>query len=318
MSVRSDADTDRLTCSDSPPDPTTTGITITGWAYLVVDRNDFSTLCRVHGGAVPGTSTALNVATASDGTTLSLFTPSGSLTGTAMTVGAWSRWAATMQGTAGVIYRADAEGATGSSSGAVGTAVTPTGVTLFGRSAADATEWANARLAYVRVWSGVRNQAAIEAEWASSTPVVTANLWADWPLASHTDLTDHSGNGHHLVAGSTSTSTEADPPLTDTIVGTMAGSWAGTTGAMLGHRVVYGSLSGSWAGSAGVLRQGSSSAAATSGGWDTLLAISREARAYAAEEASRTPVACPNDGEPLRTGPDGQPFCIWDGWRPGP
>lgn len=31
---------------------------------------------------------------------------------------------------------------------------------------------------------------------------------------------------------------------------------------------------------------------------------------------SRTdpPSACPNDGEPLREGPDGELFCIADGW----
>lgn len=27
------------------------------------------------------------------------------------------------------------------------------------------------------------------------------------------------------------------------------------------------------------------------------------------------PVACPNDGEPLRTGPDGILFCPYDGWQ---
>lgn len=54
------------------------------------------------------------------------------------------------------------------------------------------------------------------------------------------------------------------------------------------------------------------------GGWETLAAISREAREMYAEDAARVPTACPNDGEPLRTGPDGAPWCPWDGWRPGP
>jgi hypothetical protein len=27
--------------------------------------------------------------------------------------------------------------------------------------------------------------------------------------------------------------------------------------------------------------------------------------------------SCPYDGEPLTTGPDGQPFCRFDGYRPG-
>lgn len=27
--------------------------------------------------------------------------------------------------------------------------------------------------------------------------------------------------------------------------------------------------------------------------------------------------SCPRDGEPLHIGPDGQPFCKFDGYRPG-
>lgn len=46
--------------------------------------------------------------------------------------------------------------------------------------------------------------------------------------------------------------------------------------------------------------------------WEQLLDLAREARA----EQQRDPVACPNDGEPLSQGPDGQLFCRWDGWRP--
>lgn len=51
--------------------------------------------------------------------------------------------------------------------------------------------------------------------------------------------------------------------------------------------------------------------------WDSLLSIVREARQVAAEEAARRPVACPRDGEPLRTGPHGELYCPFDGWRPG-
>ena len=43
--------------------------------------------------------------------------------------------------------------------------------------------------------------------------------------------------------------------------------------------------------------------------WYQLLAIRDEA-----QDAVRLPlVACPNDGEPLRTGPDGQLYCPFDG-----
>jgi hypothetical protein len=53
---------------------------------------------------------------------------------------------------------------------------------------------------------------------------------------------------------------------------------------------------------------------AGAGGWGSLLAVNQEARLIAAEEAVRRPTACPNDGEPLVTGPRGELFCSFDGW----
>jgi hypothetical protein len=51
------------------------------------------------------------------------------------------------------------------------------------------------------------------------------------------------------------------------------------------------------------------------GSWYGLLDIVKEARQLAEEEQSARPVACPNDGEPLRTGPRGELWCPYDGWR---
>lgn len=50
--------------------------------------------------------------------------------------------------------------------------------------------------------------------------------------------------------------------------------------------------------------------------WESLQAITQEARQFAAIEDTRPPAACPNDGEPLRQGPDWAPYCPFDGWRP--
>lgn len=47
--------------------------------------------------------------------------------------------------------------------------------------------------------------------------------------------------------------------------------------------------------------------------WEQLLAI-REEQIELIREAEADPVACPNDGEPLQSGPDGQLFCKFDGW----
>jgi hypothetical protein len=53
-------------------------------------------------------------------------------------------------------------------------------------------------------------------------------------------------------------------------------------------------------------------AAGDSQGWYTWLNILKEVRTG----ANRKPlVACPNDGEPLRDGPDGSRFCTYDGFR---
>ena len=49
-----------------------------------------------------------------------------------------------------------------------------------------------------------------------------------------------------------------------------------------------------------------------SNGWWTYLNIIKEVRTG----ANRKPlVACPNDGEPLREGPNGVLFCPFDGWQ---
>lgn len=50
--------------------------------------------------------------------------------------------------------------------------------------------------------------------------------------------------------------------------------------------------------------------------WEQWAEIAREAARDAEAERGRDPEACPNDGEPLRRGPDGQLFCPFDGWRP--
>jgi hypothetical protein len=50
--------------------------------------------------------------------------------------------------------------------------------------------------------------------------------------------------------------------------------------------------------------------------WQQLGDILSEGVYLAENERSRPRQACPNDGEPLREGPDGQLYCSWDGWRP--
>lgn len=54
-------------------------------------------------------------------------------------------------------------------------------------------------------------------------------------------------------------------------------------------------------------------------GYDGLLSLLHsctEEFVQARDEERDNPSACPNDGEPLREGPDGFPYCPFDGWRP--
>lgn len=52
------------------------------------------------------------------------------------------------------------------------------------------------------------------------------------------------------------------------------------------------------------------------GNWWKLYDIYQEASAWMAEDLATPPVACPNDGEPLLAGPQGQLYCPFDGWQP--
>lgn len=48
--------------------------------------------------------------------------------------------------------------------------------------------------------------------------------------------------------------------------------------------------------------------------WDQLLSIIRQAREEVATAQTEPPTACPNDGEPLTRGPNGELHCRFDGW----
>ena len=218
MAVRFDASTDRITFSGAGvPDPAS-GFTVLGWVYLVNDRNDFSTVVRLSAGS--GASTSASLATLGDGTTLCYLTGGGiPVSNHGLSAGAWSRAAMSATGSTGTIYGATATGPTDAVSGTVGGAASPDMLTVGGRSAGDGSEWSDIRAAYLRVYSAQLTQAEIETEWGSIVPVRTSGLWADYPLEDAADLTDHSGNGRHLVAGGTAVTTEPGPPIGQGIAG---------------------------------------------------------------------------------------------------
>lgn len=242
MSTRFDAASDRISYSGTMF-AVGSGFTITAWAWVSVDTDANATFARLH--ASSGGSTIATWATGSDGLSgPNYFTGGGSISNsTNMAVGAWRKIALTCSGTIGKSYVNTIGGTTEVDSGTVAVG-TPDGITLGGRAPADASEWYNGRLAYVRVWTAELTQTQIEAEWASATPVRTANLWADWPLTNAADLTDHSGNGRNLTAGSTAVSTEADPPLAGSVTGTATATFGALTGTATGVRKVTGTGAG--------------------------------------------------------------------------
>jgi hypothetical protein len=103
------------------------------------------------------------------------------------------------------------------------------------------------------------------------------------------------------------------------VTGALTGTLPALTGTAAGTVTMSGLLVASLPAFTGVFEAAVVAAVIETGSWYGLLSILREVRAIAAAEAARPPVACPNDGEPLSTGPGGVLHCKFDGyvWRGG-
>jgi hypothetical protein len=237
-SVRFDAPTDQVYINTTLPAPTAAGLTILGWWRVRVDTNDFATYYRTSGSG--GSGTIHTVASFNTGLGVSLFTTDGEVAGVyANAVDEWVAIAVVDPGTATTaVYVRPAGGSTLTASGHTGTG-TPGHLSIGGRGASDPNETLNGAAAHVRVFADALTQAEIEAEWASPTAVLTA--WADWPLISADDLTDHSGNGRDLTPGTTPLTSETGPPLDYVLVpGSASIALGAPTLTAIGTRVVAG------------------------------------------------------------------------------
>jgi hypothetical protein len=210
--VRFDATTDGLIYAGLGPDPAVAGYTVTFWAYMSVNQGTYSGMFRYGNNGASSSNTA-DIETDIDGVTPKVFTSNGVRTsGVTMSAGAWFRIAYTVtSGGTGVFYTAPATGAPDVSTGSGG--ILQRDSHAVGLANDGSGEFWNGRIAHVRVWAAALTQSQVLAEWASTTPVVTSGLWANWPLTSAADLTDHSGTGRNLTAGSTAVTTEAGPPI---------------------------------------------------------------------------------------------------------
>ncbi|UKD55170.1 LamG domain-containing protein [Amycolatopsis sp. FU40] len=211
MAARSDAATDRVSLSSAP---SPTAWTIGGWAQIVsAAASSFNPSIRLHSGSGGNTAWILGFK-GSNGRNVAVYSasnPSG-LIGAEIALNTWVYIAATL-GAAGAcsFYYGTTPGSLTKITGTVASGVTPDGLTFFGRSPSDGSEWLNGALAYWRIWTAVLTDAEIAAESQSATPVRTG-AWASWDFAAAA-LTDGSGNSRTLAAGTTPLAADTDPPL---------------------------------------------------------------------------------------------------------
>lgn len=209
MTARFSEANDRLSLAAAPTP--SAGFTFACWARLGVDANQRGTLLRLYDAV-----TTLAFGVGADGVTLGCVSVgnTGGVNVGAMTPGTWYRVALTVSGTAGTVYLAqDQTGPISSVTGTVsGGSAVPTALAVGGRSPADSSEPWPGDIAYPRVWSRVLGQSALEDQWKLAVPT-DLPAWAYWPLTE--DLGDDSGNGRHLVAGTTPVEflVDDEPPL---------------------------------------------------------------------------------------------------------
>ncbi|MFF4600540.1 LamG-like jellyroll fold domain-containing protein [Amycolatopsis sp. NPDC001319] len=216
MAATSDAATDRVSRTTAP---SLASVTFCCWARVnaVHAGNLFHPMIRVEAG---GGTAAIYSFRGTNGRTPTLYS-SSSTTGISTAEQALSTWvflAFTMNSGPAQVFAGTTPGSLTKTTGTVNTAGTPDTITLFSRSPSDGSEWLEGSMAYVRMWTAVLSDAELAAESASTTPVRTSGLWANWPLAA-ASLADASGNSRPLTAGSTALAADTDPPLSGAITG---------------------------------------------------------------------------------------------------
>jgi hypothetical protein len=206
MALRFDALTDAAQVS--VPGLSGGAFTMTGWAYLTSDRNDYSGLASLESAAGP----AVALSTKIDGTTFTAWdnagTEAGALGTISATVATWYRFAVVQNAGTESLYIGTTVGALTKGSKVQTNNTTPDkivlGSTLF-------SDFFNGRLASVKFHVGALSDDEVALELSQYRPVRSVGLIAWYPLIS--DLKDYSGNGRDLTAGSTSTAVEDGPAL---------------------------------------------------------------------------------------------------------
>jgi hypothetical protein len=189
--------------------PSTSVVTVTFWARIVVDRNAFSGLCAV--AASVGGASVFMTQTDSDGTTLRMWDTAASLGSQAMTVGTWYQLAYVVSGANASFYSGPASTLNVSSTASFAPTGSTPGYLSIGRDQFSG-DYLNGGIAAFKMWNAGLNATEVAAELAQFAPVRSANLLRYHPF--HVaETTDYSGNSNTLTAGTTAATTESDPPI---------------------------------------------------------------------------------------------------------
>jgi len=205
MSVRGDASADKLTYSTVANLPNAATHSVCGWVKIKVDTNSFATVFYLNGNNADG---EVFFSTQADGVTLELTDSASNVVLGALTLDTWYFVGYVRTNTSRSVYIGTEAGG---SLTKTSNSETKNRNTAYGASGEIAlfnnaySEFLNGELTYARIWSGVAlSDSEMDAEWRSTTPVRTSNLWADYRLASAATAGDDSGSNNYdlTVAGS--------------------------------------------------------------------------------------------------------------------
>jgi hypothetical protein len=211
MAAESDAATDRVTCGSAP---SMAAISFCCWVKIVTaSAGSFNPITRFYTNSGDASSWIIGFK-GTNGRTPAVYSPGNTtgISGAEQTLNTWVFIGATLSGTAAQLFYGNTPGTLTKVTGTVAASGTPDRLTLFGRSAADGSEWLRGIQAYDRLWTALISDAEMAAESLATAPARTSGLWASWPFAAAA-LTDASGNGRNLTAGSTALSSATDPTL---------------------------------------------------------------------------------------------------------
>lgn len=214
MAIYSNADVDALyRAAGNGPDRTYWAASF--WCYFVSDRNDYVQLI---GFTNTTSSDYFGMWLNADGSTIEVSSNADYSSPGSITVGAWHHFYIVNRNGSGSGGFRLATGTTYSTATCTGATVGSDLAFIINNDDADfnVSEFADARFAHVKVWSGVANiptDEQLQVEGSAARPLVGLPVWAWWPLWDvNTMLVDYSGNGRTLTVSGSHTITDVDGP----------------------------------------------------------------------------------------------------------